>query len=256
MGGHEEALSSTTVNMRASGNSSGSASSGASDIGSSSSGGGSSGGMEASLQLDSGSSGSSSGGGSSRIASSSAGSGIGSGIGSSSDGSGGSSPSIAIASSSRSNSDGGTRKLNSSRSGERALHRRLSDGVREIWFELGYDGRPGAISAQELADGLARLGLPASELVVNEILAGADANEDGKLDYAELVGYVRKREQEIEASYSRLTPRHTLARVPTDEIAFADLKDSLASLGVQPTDREIAVFLAQVRGPTWALARR
>ena len=126
------------------------------------------------------------------------------------------------------------------------LQRRLSDSVREVWLELGYDSQSGAISAQELSDGLARLGLATSPLVVREIFAEADVDTNGLLDHDELLGYVRKREEEIKASFARLTPQRALARVPTDEIAFADLKESLAALGVKTTDREIAVFLAQL----------
>ena len=127
--------------------------------------------------------------------------------------------------------------------------RRLSDGVRDVWTELGYDSQSGAISAEELSLGLARLGLPSSMLAVRQIFAeaGKDA-DDGVLEYAELLGYVRRREDEIMDSFARLTPRRTLARISTDAIAFADLKESLSRLGVQASDREIAVFLAQLDG--------
>jgi solute carrier family 25 (mitochondrial phosphate transporter), member 23/24/25/41 len=121
--------------------------------------------------------------------------------------------------------------------------------VRDVWTELGYDAQSGAISAEELSLGLARLGLPSSMLAVRQIFAeaGKDA-DDGVLEYAELLGYVRRREDEIMDSFARLTPRRTLARISTDAIAFADLKESLSRLGVQASDREIAVFLAQLDG--------
>lgn len=121
--------------------------------------------------------------------------------------------------------------------------------MRDVWTELGYDAQSGAISAEDLSLGLARLGLPSSMLAVRQIFAeaGKDA-DDGVLEYAELLGYVRRREDEIMDSFARLTPRRTLARISTDAIAFADLKESLSRLGVQASDREIAVFLAQLDG--------
>jgi hypothetical protein len=76
--------------------------------------------------------------------------------------------------------------------------------VRDVWTELGYDAQSGAISAEDLSLGLARLGLPSSMLAVRQIFAeaGKDA-DDGVLEYAELLGYVRRREDEMGVSANR-----------------------------------------------------
>ena len=121
----------------------------------------------------------------------------------------------------------------------------LSEGIRDVWSELGFDSQSGTISAAELADGLAMLGLPESDRIVSEIFADADINSDGVLEYAELLAYVRRREEEIESAFRRLSQKNSCRPVPIDEIAFLDLKDSLSTLGVNPTDRQVASFLTQ-----------
>ena len=122
------------------------------------------------------------------------------------------------------------------------LQRRLSDGVREIFSTLGRSNAD-RINQAELLEGLEQLRLPCSKDIVKEIFAEADLNNDGYIDYAELLGFVKQRESEIAQAFGRLTPRARGSSAPTHDLSFADLKLALSELGVAASDRQIAAFM-------------
>ena len=126
------------------------------------------------------------------------------------------------------------------------LQRHLCKGVLQIWVATGRDTTHGTISAAELAEGLERMQLPCSKDIVRDIFLHADENEDGVLDYGELLGYVRRREEEIAGSFSRLTRKQSHACAAANDISFSDLKEALHSLGVRATNRQIASFIARL----------
>ena len=121
------------------------------------------------------------------------------------------------------------------------LQRRLSDGVREIFHTLGREEESACISEMELSIGLERLQLPCSNEIVSEIFQEADLNSDGLLSFTELLAYVHRREDEIAATFGRLSPHGATA-----EISFAELKHELRSLGITANDRQVAAFLTHL----------
>ena len=74
---------------------------------------------------------------------------------------------------------------------------------------------------------------------MREIFEEADANGDGYLDYTELLGFVRRREEEIAQAFARLTPRGTFTH-STQDLSFADLKKALTNLGVSASDPSLS----------------
>ena len=125
--------------------------------------------------------------------------------------------------------------------GNGSVRRHASDGVRDVWAVLGRDACQGSsISIDELAEGMRVLELPLTPTIVEEIFKEADRNGDGALDYAEMIEYVRQRENELADTFARLTANGS------DDISFADLKAELHSLGVMANDRQIARFLARL----------
>lgn len=126
------------------------------------------------------------------------------------------------------------------RSRSSGLERTLSDGVKEIFVTLG---RPpsGGITEAELTEGLERMRLPCSHEIVRTIFDEADRNRDGIIHFDELLSFVRQREDEIAAAFSRLTPRGA-----TNDITFESLKYALSDLGVDATDRQVAAFLTHL----------
>ena len=125
-------------------------------------------------------------------------------------------------------------------------HVLCADGVRDIFDALGRSSSD-RITRDELLEGLKRLRLPYSADIVREGFAEADSNNDGYLDYAELLKFVRNREAEIAEAFSTLTPRaRGGASAPTQDLSFADLKLALSRLGVAANDRQIAAFMTHL----------
>jgi len=120
------------------------------------------------------------------------------------------------------------------------IHGHSMDYIRRV-FNLFDDDGNGWISENDLAEAMRSLGLFVSNKEARQLLAAADMNQDGKVDFDEFVNFLRIRPKDSE---DRL--RAAFLRFDTDgdgTINLAELRKALTTQGEKLSNEEVDEML-------------